>query len=358
MSKIKIHDPFFGREERRAVEKVFESHLWASPKDNNKASEFEKKFQSYLECDECVAVDSGSAALLLSLSLMDIKNKEVIIPSFCHISLANAVVHNGGKPVFVDINPKNLCLDVDLVKKAITKKTKAIVPVHFGGIPCDINKLKELSKNYKINLIEDAALATGSNYKNKKIGSHSELVCFSFHPVKIIAAPKGGAIALNGSNSKKFKKILSALRNSGISQQSPNSVSQVGWNSYMNEFSAAICLEQLKKLNKMISIRYQIAEQYHNKISIDEKMPLEKSCSYNFYWLLVKNPRIFTKKMRENNIEVGNYHPPTHISQYYQTTKKLVNTEFIAKHHVLLPTHPNLSTKDVEKIIKLSNKFS
>ena len=108
----------------------------------------------------------------------------------------------------------------------------------------------------------------------------------------------------------------------------------------------------------MISIRYQIAEQYHNKISIDEKMPLEKSCSYNFYWLLVKNPRIFTKKMRENNIEVGNYHPPTHISQYYQTTKKLVNTEFIAKHHVLLPTHPNLSTEDVEKIIKLSNKFS
>ena len=79
MSKIKIHDPFFGREERRAVEKVFESHLWASPKDNNKVSEFEKKFQSYLKCDECVAVDSGSAALLLSLSLMDIKNKEVII---------------------------------------------------------------------------------------------------------------------------------------------------------------------------------------------------------------------------------------------------------------------------------------
>ena len=106
MSKIKIHDPFFGREERRAVEKVFESHLWASPKDNNKASEFEKKLQSYLECDECVAVDSGSAALLLSLSLMDIKNKEVIIPSFCHISLANAVVHNGGKPVLLILTQK------------------------------------------------------------------------------------------------------------------------------------------------------------------------------------------------------------------------------------------------------------
>ena len=180
MSKIKIHDPFFGQEEKKAVEKVFESHLWASTKGNNKVSEFEKKFQSYVKSDECIAVDSGSAALLLSLYMMDIKNKEVVIPSLCHVSVAHAVVLNGGKPVFVDIDPTNLCLDLDLIKKTITQKTKVIVPVHFGGLPCDLYKLKELSKNYKINLIEDAALAAGSSYKNKKIGSHSDAVCFSF----------------------------------------------------------------------------------------------------------------------------------------------------------------------------------
>jgi len=358
LSKVKIHDPFFGKEEKKAVEKVLESHLWASAKGNNKVSEFEKKFINYIKSDECIAVDSGSAALLLSMHMLDVKNKEVIIPSLCHVSVAHAVVLNRGKPVFVDIDPKNLCLDLDLVKKAITKKTKVIVPVHFGGLPCEISKIKELCKNFKINLVEDAALAAGSSYKNKKIGSHGDAVCFSFHPVKIIAAPKGGAITLNGPKSKNFKKILLASRNSGISSQNKNSVSQVGWNSYMNEFSAAICLEQLKKLNTMISTRYQTAKKYYNNIENENKMPLDKGCSYNFYWILVKNPRNFIKKMCENNIEIGNYHPPIHTLNYYQTKKKLVNTEHIAKHHVLLPTHPNLSAENVEKIIKLTNKFS
>lgn len=356
MSKIKIHDPFFGEEEKLAINKVLESHHWASPKGNNKASEFEKKFKSYVKSDECVAVDSGSNALLLSMNMVDVKNKEVILPSLCHVSAAHAVTLNGGKPVFVDVDPKNLCLDLDLVKKAITKKTKVIVPVHFGGIPCDLKKIQELCKNFKIKLIEDAALATGSKYKNKKIGSYGDVVCFSFHPVKILSAPKGGAITLNGKNSKKFKKILLASRNSGILND--NSVNNVGWNSYMNEFSAAICLEQLKKLNKMILRRYSIAKQYFEQIEIDEKMPLTKECSYNFYWLLVKNPSTFIKKMRQNNIEIGRYHAPIHLSKYYKTNKKLQNTENFAKFHILLPTHPNLSSENIEKIIRLTNKFS
>lgn len=356
MSKIKIHDPFFGREEKKAIDKVLASHQWASPKGNNRVSEFERKFQTFVKSDECIAVDSGSAALLLSMYMMDIKNKEVIIPSLCHVSAAHAVVLNGGKPVFVDVDPENLCLDLDLVKKAITQKTKVIMPVHFGGIPCELKKIQTLCKNFKINLVEDAALAAGSIYKNKKIGSHGDAVCFSFHPVKIISAPKGGAITLNGKNSKKFKKILLASRNSGISNN--NSVNQIGWNCYMNEFSAAIGLEQLKKINKIISIRYKIAKQYYDNIELDKKMPLQKGCSYNFYWILVKNPENFIKKMCEQNIEIGKYHPPIHMLQYYKTRKKLENAENFAKSHVLLPTHPNLSAGNIEKIIKLTNKFS
>tara|TARA_B110000014_G_C20109282_1_gene584026 strand:- start:1072 stop:2142 length:1071 start_codon:yes stop_codon:yes gene_type:complete len=356
MSKIKIHDPFFGKEEKLAINAVLESHQWASSKGNNKVSEFEKKFKSFVNSDECIAVDSGSSALLLSMSLMDVKNKEVILPSLCHVSAAHAVTLNGGKPIFVDVDPKNLCLDLDLVKKAITKKTKVIVPVHFGGMSCDLKKIQELCKNFKINLIEDAALATGSKYKNKKIGSHGDAVCFSFHPVKIMSAPKGGAITLNGKNSKKFKKILLASRNSGILND--NSVNHVGWNSYMNEFSAAICLEQLKKLNKMISIRYNTAKKYYKKINVEQKMPLDTECSYNFYWIFVKNPTTFIEKMRQNNIEIGRYHPPIHLLKYYKTNKKLKNTEIFAKSHILLPTHPNLSSENIEKIIRLTNKFS
>ena len=356
LSKIKIHDPFFGEEERKAINNVLTSHQWASPKGNNQASKFEKRFQNFTKSDECIAVDSGSAALLLSMYMMDIENKEVILPSLCHVSAAHAVILNGGKPVFVDVDPETFCLDSDLIKNAITRKTKVIMPDHFGGIPCEINKIQELCKNFKIKLVEDAALATGSTYQNKKIGSHGDAVCFSFHPVKILSLPKGGAITLNGKNSKKNKKILLASRNSGISNNS--SVNQIGWNCYMNEFSAAIGLEQLKKINKIVSIRYKIAKQYYNNLEIDKKMPLQKGCSYNFYWILVKNPKNFIKKMSDENIEIGTYHRPIHMLKYYKNRKKLENTEIFGKSHVLLPTHPNLSDEQVEKIIKLTNKFS
>jgi perosamine synthetase len=126
----------------------------------------------------------------------------------------------------------------------------------------------------------------------------------------------------------------------------------------MNEFSAAICLEQLKKINKMISLRFQIAKMYHSKLKIENKMPLDKNCAYNFYWIFVKNPKEFIKIMNENNVEIGKYHDPIHTLNYYKSRKNLPNTEYIAKHHVLLPTHPNLSSEDVKKIIRLTNKLS
>jgi len=356
--KIKIHDPFLSKDEKQAAEKVFKSHFWALAKGNKKVSEFEKKFKEYIKSDECVAVDSGSAALLLSMHLMNIKNKEVILPSLCHVSAAHSVVLNGGKPIFVDINPKTLCLEPDSIRNAISKKTKVILPVHFGGLPCDIQEIKQICHDSNIYLLEDAALAAGSSYKNKKIGSHGDAVCFSFHPVKIISAPKGGAITLNGKVAKRFKQNLLAARNSGISYKTNYTVNQLGWNFYMNEFSAAIGIAQLKKLDKMILKRNEIAKRYFNEIELERKMPYEKECAYNFYWILVKNQKKFINQMRQHKIEVANYHPPIHKLEYYNSNKKLKNTEGITTHLILLPTHPNLSDLDVDKIIKLTNKFS
>ncbi len=161
MKKIKIHDPYFGKEEKKAIEKVLDSHMWASSKGNNNASKFEEKFKNFVNADECVAIDSGSSALLLSMNIMDIKNKEVIIPSLCHVSVAHSVVLNGGKPVFVDVDPKTLCLNANLIKKAITKKTKVVVAVHFGGFPCNMDEISDICKKNKNKLIEYAALETG-----------------------------------------------------------------------------------------------------------------------------------------------------------------------------------------------------
>ena len=140
--------------------------------------------------------------------MFNIKNKEVILPSLSFVSTAHSIIENGGKPIFVDIEPETLCLNPDIIEKSITKKTSLIIPVHFGGLPCNLKQIHEIAKNHKLHVVEDAAHAAGASYRNKKIGKHSDAVCFSFHPVKNLAMPTGGLIALNHSKHKKFRTIL------------------------------------------------------------------------------------------------------------------------------------------------------
>jgi len=219
MKKIKLFDPVVDKSEERVIKKVLRSHFWASGLGTKTVSRFEEKFQKYTETGKCVALSSGTAALHLALSLYDIKNKEVILPSLTFVATAHAVLYNGGIPVFADIDPDTLCIDHEQVKQSISKKTKIILPVHFGGFPCELSQIMNLAKQNKIALIEDAAHAAGSVYKNKKIGSHGNAVCFSFHPVKNLAMPNGGAITLNGKDKDKNRKIIVSRRWCGISNR-------------------------------------------------------------------------------------------------------------------------------------------
>jgi len=209
--------------------------------------DFENKFRKYVGSKSCVSVNNGTAALHLALSCIDLKNKEVILPSLSFVSTAHAVLYNGGKPVFVDVDPKTLCIDPKLVEKKINKNTAAILAVHFAGIPAKLDIFSKLTKNHKILLIEDAAHACGAKFNGHKIGSHGDLVCFSFHPVKNLAMPSGGLISINNSNFAKLKKILSSRRWCGITDRKDSfyDVKEIGWNFYLNEFSAAIGLDQL-----------------------------------------------------------------------------------------------------------------
>ena len=286
MNKIKLFDPIIGKNEENAIIKILHSNNWASGAGNGNVHEFEKKIKRYLGSDECVAVNSGTAALNLSLSLAEIKNKEVILPSLSFVSTAHAVILNGGKPIFVDVDPNTLCIDPNEINKNITKNTKVVLPVHFGGMSCNMKKIVQICKKHKLLLIEDAAHATGSSYNNKKIGTNGSAVCFSFHPVKNLAMPTGGLIALNGKQSKKDKKILEAKRWCGITDRinSDYDVKELGWNYYMNEFSAGIGIEQLKKLDKMNKVRKQIAKKYSENIILENKMEFNKNCSYHIYW--------------------------------------------------------------------------
>ena len=357
--KINLFEPYFDDEEEKAVLETLRSKFWASGAGVGNVSKFENRFKKYVNADECLAVNSGTAALNITLSLLGIRNHEVIIPSLSFVSTANCVLLNGGIPKFVDIDPITLCIKPELIEKSITKKTKAIIPVHFGGFPCDMKKILALSKKYDIKIVEDAAHAAGASFSKKKIGGHGFAVCFSFHPVKNLGMPTGGLIAINHSKAKIFKKKIKARRWCGITNRNDDGyeVEEIGDNYYMNEISAAIGLKQLQKLNKMNSIRKNIAKNYKKELHVDMKMPFTQDCSYHLYWIRVKNRKLFRQKMSEKGIQTGTHYRPIHTFSLYKTRIRLPVTERIGKEIVTIPMHPNLTEEEVDKIIQLTNKF-
>tara|TARA_Y100001936_G_scaffold253938_1_gene322521 strand:+ start:2522 stop:3616 length:1095 start_codon:yes stop_codon:yes gene_type:complete len=359
VKKIKLFDPVIDTSEKKAILQILKSGFWASGAGVGNVLKFENKFKKYIKSDECVAVNSGTAALNLALSLFDIKNKEVILPSLSFVSTAHCIIENKGIPVFVDVEPETLCIDPKKIISAVTKKTRIILPVHFGGMPCNLNEIQKIAKKYNLDIVEDAAHSAGSMYHNNKIGTHGQAVCFSFHPVKNLGMPTGGLISINSSKYKKFKKLLMERRWCGITNRKGSNydVKEMGWNYYMNEFSAAIGIEQLKKLDNSNSIRKRIGKKFNEKINVEIKMPYNEDCSYHLYWILVKNREKFREKLSENGIETGTHYKPIHLMSMYKKNQRLPITEKVGKQIVTLPIHPNLSKKDIDKIIRLVNKF-
>jgi perosamine synthetase len=356
---IKLFDPVIDSKERKAIVKVLEGKFWASGSGSGLVSKFENEFKKYTKSDACIGVNSGTAALNLALSLFNVKNKEVILPSMSFVSTAHCIIENKGIPVFVDIKPDTLCIDPKEIESAITKKTAAIIPVHFGGMPCDMNEILRISKQNKLKIIEDAAHSVGTKFNKQKIGRHSTAVCFSFHPVKNLAMPTGGLISINDKNHEKLRQILFSRRWCGITNRKNTEydVKEIGWNYYMNEFSAAVGLEQLKKIDKLNTIRKKIARKYHEGIDIKTKIPLDENCSYHLYWILVKNRQKFRDKLQEKGIETGTHYKPIHLMSMYKKNNSLPITEKVGKQIVTIPIHPNLKENEIKKVIKCVNEF-
>ena len=358
--KIQLSKPLVTSAEESIINKVIKSHFWASGSGVGYVKKFENSLNKFTGSNTCIGVNSGTAALNLALSLFDLKNKEVLIPSLTFVSTAHAVILNGAKPIFVDVNPETLCIDEKQIQNSITKNTKAIIPVHFAGFPCNLTAIRSICKKNNLCLIEDAAHAIGSTFNNKKIGAHGDAVCFSFHPVKNLAMPTGGAITINHKNHKKFRKQLESRRWCGISDRNnvDYDVHELGWNYYMNEFSAAIGLVQLKKLNEMIKTRKRIAKFYDREINLENKIPYSTNCSYHLYWILVENRKQFRKKLANEGIETGTHYKPVHHMSYYKNKKPLPITEKISNEIVTIPIHPNLTDNQLSKIVHFVNKFS
>ena len=253
-----------------------------------------------------------------------------------------------------------MCIDPNEIQKSITAKTAAILPVHFGGFPCNLEDIQDIAKKNNLTIIEDAAHAMGATYNNKKIGSHGTAVCFSFHPVKNLAMPTGGLISINHKNHKQFRKILLARRWCGITDRrdSEYDVKELGWNYYMNEFSAVVGLAQLKKLAMLNNSRKNIAKFYDKEIDVEHKIPFDKRCSYHLYWICVKNRNKFRKELKNKGIETGTHYRPIHKMSFYKISNKLLNTEKAGREIVTIPIHPNLTQSQIDYVVKIVNRFS
>lgn len=279
---IAVAKPYLGKEEAQgAYDTILTNWVTQGPR----VQEFEEKFAAYVGSKYAVALSNCTTALHLAMIVAGIKEgDEVICPSMSYIATANSIKYVGAVPVFAEVESETYNLDVKHAEKLITPKTKAILIVHQIGLPADIDAFKAICEKHNIKLIEDAACAAGSAYKGKKIGSHSDLVCFSFHPRKVITTGDGGMVT---TNNEEYYNRLKLLRQHGMSvndrvRHSSAKVImedhlEVGYNYRLTDIQAAVGIKQLEKLDWIIAERRKIAQRYQDAFkNIDFiRLPLE-----------------------------------------------------------------------------------
>lgn len=338
---------------------------------------FSKKCSEWLvkniKCKQALMVNSCTAALEMCAILMDIKkNDEIIMPSYTFVSTANAFVMRGGKPVFVDIEKSTLTICLKSIERAITKKTKAIVVVHYAGISPDMDKLVNLCKKNKIFLVEDAAQAIYSFYKNRMLGSFGDLACLSFHETKNIHCGQGGALLINNS---KFIERAKIIKDKGTNrnQFEKNLVKKYTWvdigSSYgLSEINCAYLYCQLLKIKKIIHKRIKIWNLYYKYFSKLKNIQNPQIPKYNkhnghIYYVILKNFFLRDKILKVFNKEKINavfHYVPLHSSKagkkYARISGNLSNTVLISKSLIRLPLFYDFKISYVKKIVNIFNK--
>lgn len=367
MVKIEVAKPYLDDQEQKAVADAIASG-WVSQ--GPKVAEFEKIFADYAGAKYAVATTSCTTALHAAITVLGIgPGDEVIVPSLSFIATANSVVHCGSTPVFVDINPKTCNMDVNKIEASITKKTKAIMPVHQMGLPADIDSINAIAHKNNLIVIEDAACAIGAEYKGKRIGSHGNIACFSFHPRKVITTGEGGMIT---TDSLEIAERLRRFRHHGMSVSDlERHVSQkiiietypeVGYNYRMTDMQAAMGIVQMNKLPDILGKRRSIAEKYNNafqKIPCLRvpKVPEYALHNYQSYWVeLLGNSPIGRNELMERLLEKGissrrgimAIHREPCYSSY---NAQLPETERITGNTIILPLYPSMTEEEVKHII-------
>jgi len=333
---------------------------------------FEKMIAKYIGTKYCIVFNSGTSALHTVLLAHGIgKSDEVIVPSFTFIATANAPLFVGAKPVFADIEKETFGLDPIDVEKKITNKTKAILPIHYGGCPCKIKELKETAEDHNLFLIEDAAESFGAKVGDKMVGTFGESSMLSFCQNKIITTGDGGAIATDSSDIYERSKLIRSHGRLEISDyfSSIGSMDYItlGYNFRMSNIIAALGISQLKKVDKIIEIRRKNAKYLTERLRKEVKDVIPPNPPdayyhvYQMYTIVAKHRDELMNYLAYKGIMTKIYFAPIHLTHFYKNVLKyrckLPVTEEVASQILTLPMHPDLTKEEMDFVIEEIKKF-
>ncbi len=368
---LSFSPPLIGQEEIKQVVKTLKSGwLTTGPK----AKKFERNFAKFVDAKYAVATNSCTAALHLCLKIIGVKSgDEVIVPTMTFAATAEVVEHLNARPVLVDIRPDTLIIDPKQIEKAITKKTKAIIPVHHGGQAGEIDKILKIAKKYKLKVVWDAAHALPTKYKGKIIGSFPDLTCFSFYVNKTLAAGQGGIIT---TNNKKWAEQARLLSFHGINTN-PWKRSTVGSWYYeiitpgfecnLTDIAASLGLVQLKRVNSFLQKRRRIAQAYNQAFKNLKEIDIPvigkntKPC-WHLYVIQLNlnklkiNRNQFIQELKKRNIGFSVHFIPLHLHPYYREKYGYKANDFphayaAYKRIISLPIYPKMTQKDIRDVV-------
>ncbi len=369
-----FHKPFLSEEEvDEIVDTVRSGWLSMGPK----TLRFESEFNNYIGSKKSIAVSSWTAAGHLTLEAFGIKaGDEVIVPTMTFPATAEIVCYFGAKPVIVDVSEDTLNISLKEIEKAITPKTKAIIPVHYGGQPCDMDEILDLAKKYGLKVLEDAAHSLPATYKGKKIGTISDVTCFSFYATKTLSTGEGGMIC---TNDDELAERCSIMRLHGINRDAWKRYSESGSWYYevvapgfkynFTDLQASLGLPQLKKVDYMWESRKRIAARYTEELKNLDSIELhtvksDRESSWHLFPIrlhlekLNKTRAQIIEELRKNNIGVGVHFMPVHQHLYYNETFNLRDDDFPVASSIFprllsLPIYPGMNDENVERVISV-----
>jgi len=365
MIKYKVPYTAFGLKNKpiknkliKSFEKVLDSGQYIL---GNEVKKFEKEFSSYTKTKFATGISNGTCALHLALRVLGIgNNDEVITSPNSYIATASPIAHTGAKPVFVDVM-EDMNINPYLIEKAITSKTKAIIPVHLTGRPAKMNEINKIAKKYNLNVIEDAAQAIGAKLNNKMVGTFGDVAAFSCHPLKNLHAY--GDAGMMVTNKKNIINKVNQDKNHGLVNR--DRCDKWGFNCRLDELQASLLRVNLKSLNKWTNERRRLAFRYNNLLSKYVVVPKENKNEYNVYHTYIiqaENRDKLLKFLRKNGIEANIHYPtPIHLqpaAKYLKYNKKsFPMTMKLSKKIISLPIYPGLSFDKQDYIENIFKKF-